>query len=147
MLNFKHSSIINAPVEVLWKFYQRHDVVQLLIPPWQPIQVIRRQGGLYIGAITEFRCVLGALSFTWVARHTECEEYRFFTDELISGPFEFWRHVHKFEPENSKTRLTDEIDFSMPGGDTVDFFTGWLIKSQLEAMFRYRHQVTTQECE
>ncbi|MEO1377507.1 MAG: cyclase, partial [Cyanobacteria bacterium J06635_10] len=59
MLDFKHSSVINAPVEIVWEFYQRADVVKLLIPPWQPIQVIRREGGLGIGAITEFRLFLG----------------------------------------------------------------------------------------
>ena len=147
MLDFKHSSVINASVEKVWKFHQRPDVLKLLIPPWQPIQVIRRDGGLAIGTITEFRLFLGPLSLTWLARHSECEEYRFFTEELISGPFEFWLHKHKFEPENGKTRLTDEISFSMPGGEPVDFFSGWLIKTQLEAMFRYRHQVTRQECE
>jgi ligand-binding SRPBCC domain-containing protein len=147
MLNFKHSSVINVPVEVVWEFHQRADVVKLLIPPWQPIQAIRREGGLAIGAKTEFRLFLGPLSSTWIARLTECQEFRFFTEEQISGPFEFWQHQHKFEPENAKTRLTDEISFSLPGGESVDFVSGWLIKSQLEGMFRYRHQVTRRECE
>ncbi|MDB9482186.1 cyclase, partial [Dolichospermum circinale CS-537/05] len=38
MLHFKHSSIINAPVEVVWKFHERPDIIQLLTPPWQPVQ-------------------------------------------------------------------------------------------------------------
>ena len=147
MLDFKHSSIINAPVEVVWNFHQRTDVVKLLIPPWQSIQVIRREGGFGIGAKTEFRLFLGPLSITWVACHTETEEYRFFIEEQISGPFEFWRHHHNFESENGKTRLTDEITFSLPGGESADFISGWLVKSQLDGMFRYRHQVTKQECE
>ncbi|MEO1431919.1 MAG: SRPBCC family protein [Cyanobacteria bacterium J06632_19] len=147
MLDFKHSSIINAPVEVVWKFHQRADVVKLLIPPWQSIQVIRREGIFGIGTMTEYRLFLGALSITWLARHTECEEYGFFTEEQISGPFEFWRHQHNFERENNQTRLTDEIIFSLPGGEAVDFMSGWLIKSQLEGMFRYRHQITKRECE
>ena len=76
MLDFKHSSIINASVEVVWKFHQRPDVIKLLIPPWQSIQVIRREGGFGIGAKTEFRLFLGPLSITWVARHTQTEEYQ-----------------------------------------------------------------------
>ncbi|MDD1437932.1 cyclase, partial [Dolichospermum sp. ST_sed10] len=42
MLHFKHSSIINAPVEVVWKFHERSDILQILTPPWQPVQVVRR---------------------------------------------------------------------------------------------------------
>ncbi|WP_375509473.1 SRPBCC family protein [uncultured Nostoc sp.] len=147
MLHFKHSSIINATPEVVWKFHERADILQLLNPPWQPVQVVRREGGLNVGAITEFRLFLGPLPLTWLARHTECEKYRLFTDEQISGPFESWVHRHELEPEYGKTKLTDAISFSMPGGGTVEFVSGWLIQVQLEAMFRYRHYVTKRECE
>jgi ligand-binding SRPBCC domain-containing protein len=147
MLHFKHSSLIAAPLEVVWKFHERPDILQLLTPPWQPVQVIRREGGLKEGAITEFRLFPGLLPLTWLARHTECEKYRLFTDEQISGPFESWIHRHEFTPENDKTRLTDAISFSMPGGDGVEFVSGWLVQAQLEAMFRYRHYVTKRECE
>jgi ligand-binding SRPBCC domain-containing protein len=71
MLHFTHSSIINAPVEVVWKFHERHDVLQLLTPPWKPVQVLRREGGLDEGPITEFRLFLGLLPLTWLARHTD----------------------------------------------------------------------------
>ncbi|MFH7024297.1 MAG: SRPBCC family protein [Heteroscytonema crispum UTEX LB 1556] len=147
MLQFKYSSVINAPVEVVWRFHERPDILQLLTPPWQPVQVIRREGGLGVGAITEFRLFLGLLPLTWLARHTEYEEYRLFTDEQISGPFESWTHRHEFEAENGKTRLTDAITFSIPGGEPVEFISGWLVQAQLEAMFRYRHEVTKRECE
>ncbi|KAB8318978.1 SRPBCC family protein [Tolypothrix campylonemoides VB511288] len=147
MLLFKYSSVINAPVEVVWKFHERPDVLQLLTPPWQPVQVLRREGGLGKGAITEFRLFLGPLPLRWLARHTQYEEYRLFTDEQISGPFDSWVHRHLFEPENGKTRLTDEISFSMPGGQPVEFVSGWLVQVQLEAMFRYRHHITKQDCE
>ncbi|MEH2395087.1 MAG: SRPBCC family protein [Nostoc sp.] len=147
MLHFKHSSVINALPEVVWKFHERPDILQLLNPPWQPVQVVRREGGLNVGAITEFRLFLGPLPLTWLARHTECEKYHLFADEQISGPFESWVHRHEFEPENGKTRLTDAISFSMPGGGTVEFVSGWLVQVQLEAMFRYRHYVTKRECE
>lgn len=148
MLHFKHSSLINAPVEVVWKFHERPDILQLLTPPWQPVQVVRREGGLEEGGITEFRLFLGPLPLTWLARHTEYEQYRLFTDKQISGPFESWVHRHEFEvAENDTTRLTDAISFSMPGGDAVDLMSGWFVQLQLEAMFRYRHYVTKRECE
>ncbi|NJL11273.1 MAG: SRPBCC family protein [Calothrix sp. SM1_7_51] len=147
MLQFKYSSVIDAPVEVVWKFHERSDILKILTPPWQPIQVVRRDGRLQIGSITEFRLFLGFLPLTWLARHTEYEEFRLFTDEQMSGPFEFWKHKHIFEPEGEKTRLTDEIYFSLPGGDAADLMAGWLVQMQLDAMFRYRHQITKRECE
>ncbi|MGH1396406.1 MAG: SRPBCC family protein [Trichormus sp.] len=147
MLHFQHSSVINAPVEVVWQFHERSDILQLLTPPWQPLQVVRREGGLTVGAITEFRLFLGVLPLTWLARHTEYEKNQYFTDVQISGPFDSWIHRHRFEPEGDKTKLTDDISYVMPGGDTVEFIGGWLVQAQLEAMFRYRHFVTKRECE
>ncbi|MEA5583283.1 SRPBCC family protein [Nodularia harveyana UHCC-0300] len=147
MLHFQHSSVINAPLEVVWKFHERPDILQLLNPPWQPVQVVRREGGLAVGATTEFRLFLGPLPLTWLARHTEYEQNRLFIDEQISGPFESWVHRHEFTAERGKTKLTDDISFSMPGGVSVELISGWLIKAQLEAMFRYRHHVTKRECE
>ena len=147
MLQFQHSSLIDAPVEVVWNFHERPDILQLLTPPWQPVEVVRREGGLEVGAISEFCLFLGPLPLKWLARHTEYEKNRLFTDEQIAGPFESWTHRHQFAQENGKTRLTDAIAFSMPGGEPLEFLGGWLVLAQLEAMFRYRHHVTKRECE
>jgi len=147
MLHFQHTSIINAPPAVVWKFHERPDILQLLTPPWQPVRVVRREGGLEVGAITEFKLFLGPVPLTWLARHTECDKYRLFTDTQISGPFESWIHRHQFQPENGKTKLIDDVSYVMPGGETIEFIGGWLIQAQLEAMFRYRHYVTKRECE
>jgi ligand-binding SRPBCC domain-containing protein len=147
MLHFQRSITIDAPVEVVWGFHERSDILQLLTPPWQPVQVIRHQGGLEVGAISEFRLFLGIFPVRWLARHTECEQYRMFADQQIDGPMEYWVHRHQFTPENGKTRLTDEIDFTILGGWLSELLLGWWVKERLEQMFRYRHAVTKRECE
>ncbi len=146
MLHFRYSSVINAPVEVVWDFHTRPDILQLLTPPWQPVEIVRREGGLDVGAITEFRIFLGPLPVQWLAVHTECQPYRLFTDEQQQGPMESWVHRHQFSSEEGKTRLTDAITFSVPGGVWVEnLLSGW-VDARLEDMFRYRHTVTQREC-
>lgn len=147
MQNFQRSTLIDAPVEVVWDFHERPDILQLLTPPWQPIEVVRREGGLEVGAISEFCIFLGPLPIKWVAVHTEYEKNRLFTDEQREGPFESWIHRHQFAQENGKTRLTDAISFAMLGGEPLEFLGGWLVQAQLEQMFQYRHEVTKRECE
>ncbi len=147
MLHFKHSSLIDAPVEVVWSFHERPDILQILTPPWQPVQIIRREGGLDVGAISEFRLWLGFLPIQWLARHTECQKPRLFTDQQIAGPMEYWAHQHQFEAENGKTRLTDAIAYKIPGGWLAELLLGWWVNSRLEQMFRYRHTVTQRECQ
>ena len=48
--------------------------------------------------------------------------------------------------ENGKTRLSDEIEFALPGGSLTESLAGWLAIAQLQQMFSYRHQVTQREC-
>ncbi len=147
MPKFSYSSLINAPVETVWKFHEQPDILQKLTPPWQPVKIVRREGGLDVGAISEFLIFIGPIPVRWIARHTACEKNRLFIDEQASGPMENWTHRHEFVPENGQTRLTDSIDFSVPGGWLVNILLGGFICDRLQDMFRYRHQVTKKECE
>lgn len=147
MLHFQFSSLIDAPVEVVWNFHERQDILQILTPPWQPVQIIRREGGLGIGAISEFRLLLGPIPVRWLARHTEYKQYQLFTDQQIDGPMQSWTHRHQFTSENGQTRLTDKIDYELPGGWLIELLLGWWVDSRLQEMFRYRHQTTKRECE
>jgi ligand-binding SRPBCC domain-containing protein len=146
MLKFQFSSLIDAPVEVVWEFHERQDILQLLTPPWQPVQIVRREGGLDVGAISEFRLMLGFLPIRWIARHSECKKPYLFVDIQEEGPMRSWTHRHQFQPQNDRTRLTDEISYELPGGWLAEFCLGWWVDSRLKDMFRYRHQVTQQYC-
>lgn len=147
MLRFEFSSLIDAPVEIVWNFHERSDILQLLTPPWQPVEIIRREGGLGVGAISEFRLWVGFIPIRWIAHHTQCIPYQLFVDEQVEGPMQSWIHRHQFQSENEQTRLTDIIEYELIGGEIAEPFLEWWINSRLEDMFRYRHRVTQQECQ
>ena len=142
MLKFEYSSLIDSSVEKVWAFHERSDILEILTPPWQPVKVIRREGGLGVGAITEFRLFLGFIPIKWIARHTECIERKLFVDEQIEGPMKSWLHRHEFEQENGNTRLTDRIKYEIPGGFIAELLLGWWVELRLRDMFKYRHEIT-----
>ena len=147
MLHFKRTIEIDAPVEIVWQFHERPDILELLTPPWQPVTVVRREGGLGVGAMTEFLIQLGPIPVKWVACHTECEPNRLFVDEQIDGPMESWVHRHQFVAKQGKTYLTDAIAFEMPGAGLSEMAIGWWVRDRLNDMFAYRHRTTKEECE
>lgn len=147
VLTFSHSSVIDAPVSRVWQFHERPDILQILTPPWQPVTVVRREGGLGVGAETEFRLHFGAIAIPWLARHSHCEENRLFIDEQIEGPLSLWIHRHEFGEEGGKTRLSDRISYELPASPWSEWLVGWFVEERLRDMFRYRHQVTKRECE
>lgn len=147
MLHFEKTSIIDASPEVLWRFHERSDILQLLTPPWQPVQIIRREGGLGVGAISEFRLWIGIVPVQWIAVHTACEPNRYFVDEQKTGPMASWQHHHQFEALGTQTKLTDAIAFSLPGGQSIESLLDWWVNSRLSDMFDYRHRITKLHCE
>ncbi len=147
MLNFQYSSVIDADVTTVWQFHERQDILDILTPPWQPVKVIRREGGLGVGAITEFRLMLLVIPVRWVSEHVECQANQVFVDRQVEGPMVSWVHRHQFIPEQGKTRLIDSIEYEIPGGWLAEMLLGWWVNSRLKEMFRYRHEVTKQECE
>ena len=147
MLNFQYSSLIDADVKTVWQFHERPDILDILTPPWQPVKVIRREGGLGVGAITEFRLMLLVIPVRWLAKHIECEPNKVFVDRQVEGPMKSWVHRHQFIPEEGKTKLVDSIEYEIPGGWLAEMVLGWWVDSRLKEMFRYRHEVTKRECE
>jgi ligand-binding SRPBCC domain-containing protein len=152
MLNFEKSSLIHAPVEAVWRFHERPDILKILTPPWQPVQIIRREGGLGVGALSEFRLWIGIIPVQWISVHTESvhvenEPNCYFVDEQQTGPMASWQHRHQFEAQGEHTRLTDAIAFALPGGQPVESLLDWWVNARLSDMFDYRHRVTRLHCE
>jgi ligand-binding SRPBCC domain-containing protein len=147
MLTFSWHSLIHAPVQTLWSFHERSDVLQLLTPPWQPVRVIRREGGLAVGAMTEFQLQILFVPIRWVARHVESDPPHFFCDRQIDGPMTSWLHRHEFIAQGEDTHLIDTIDYEIPGGWLAELLLGYWVNARLRDMFRYRHQVTQAMCE
>jgi ligand-binding SRPBCC domain-containing protein len=140
---FVKSSLIHAPVATVFAFHEREDALQLLSPPFPPLKVISRTGGIRAGA----RVVIRIGPMTWVAAHTAYVPNTLFVDELVSGPFARWVHRHEFSEEDGACRLTDRVSFALPGGALTNALSAWAVRLGLRQMFAYRHAVTQKHCE
>jgi ligand-binding SRPBCC domain-containing protein len=135
---------IDAPVSTVFAFHEREDALPLLSPPFPPVRVVSREGGIAVGARVELR-IAGLVR--WVARHTAFERDRLFVDEQLEGPFARWTHRHEFEDLGGRTRLTDRITYALPGGRFTQWLAPLLVTPGLHQMFRHRHRVTRAHCE
>lgn len=140
---FVKSTLIHAPVSTVFAFHERADALELLSPPFPPLTVISRTGGIQAGA----RVVIRIGPITWVAAHTEYVRDALFVDELVSGPFARWVHRHEFSDEHGACRLTDRVSFALPGGAAVNTLSAWAVRLGLRQMFAHRHAVTRKHCE
>jgi ligand-binding SRPBCC domain-containing protein len=141
---FVRRLVVHAPVDAVFAFHEREDALPLLSPPFPPVRVVSRRGGIAAGARVDLR--IGPVR--WLALHTTCERNRLFVDEQIAGPFASWVHRHEFEAIDAQTtRLTDHVTFTLPGGPIVNALLGRIVALSLVPMFVHRHRVTRRMCE
>lgn len=143
MPSFTKSVEIDAPVWTVFGFHERDDALPLLTPAFPPVRLISKTPGIAAGT----RVVLRVGPVRWVALHTAYEKNRLFIDTQVEGPFAHWVHRHEFEDLGERTRLTDTVEFRLPGGRFLNALLGWAAQLGLKRMFTHRHAVTKRICE
>jgi len=141
---FVQQLVVQAPVATVFAFHERDDALPRLSPPFPPMRVVSRTGGIRTGARVDLR--IGPVR--WLALHTDYRVNELFVDEQIAGPFASWVHRHEFEALGPHTtRLTDRVTFQLPGGPVVNALFGQFAAWSLIPMFRFRHRATKAACE
>lgn len=83
-------------------------------------------GRMALGDTVTWRARHFGISWRATSRITAYDRPRTFTDEMERGPFRRWRHVHRFEPTATGTRMVDEVDYAAPV--PVPFLHGYMVR-------------------
>lgn len=135
MQHFMKKSSFPVPVDQLFAWHERPGAFERLNPPWSPVRVVDRSGGISDGA--QITIAVPPVGLRWSLKHSNYDLNRQFTDVQQRGPFKYWRHDHLFSSTSDTTsQLEDRIAFEPPCG-----LGGWYVKNKLESVFRYRHEV------
>jgi uncharacterized protein (TIGR01777 family) len=131
-----------VPAEEAFAWHARPGAFERLAPPWERIEILERRGGVEDGARTVLRMRTGPVSTRWVAVHRDCVDGRQFADEQVEGPFSYWRHLHRFDPDGPDTSTaTDRIEYAPPFGTLGAAAETWVARPRIERMLRYRHRL------
>ena len=98
MQTFVKRTEMPVSADELFTWHERPGAFERLNPPFDPVEVEERTGGLEIGSRTVIRAKIGPVPQRWVAEHTAYEKGRLFRDEMRSGPFHTWIHTHRCVP-------------------------------------------------
>ena len=133
-MGIEYASIIDHPLDEVFAWHTRPGAMRRLVPPWQPMRVIKETESLADG--TAILGLPGGLR--WVARHDPAGYHPpnqfvdvLSSDGLMTMPprvIGWWRHTHRFSADGpGKTRMLDEVDTTVPG-------------AALRSTFAYRHR-------
>lgn len=136
------------PAEQVFDWHMRPGAFERLCPPWEQVQVIRRDEPFGEGSRVELLMRTGPFRQRWIAEHREFIPGRQFRDIQVSGPFRQWEHTHRMEPDGPDACfLEDRIEYRLPGGAVGAAVAGSAVRRRLERTFQYRHQVTARDLE
>ncbi len=141
---FIKRSRFDAPVEEVFQWHARPGALERLSPPWDPLDVRFKDGGIEKGArvVMKMKAAPLPLKITWTAEHTDYDENRMFRDRQVKGPFSRWIHTHRFEPDGPRAcRMEDHIEYALPVPPFGHLFGNAFVQKKLERIFRFRHSV------
>jgi ligand-binding SRPBCC domain-containing protein len=72
-------------------------------------------------------------------RITEFEPPHRFVDEMVSGAFHRFRHVHEFSAEDGDTRMVDVLDFASPFGPLGRLADALVLRRYMTAFLQRRN--------
>ena len=142
MTTFVRRSRLPVSREALYQWHARPGAFERLTPPWTPVEVVERTGGIEDGARLVMRLHAGPVPIRWTAVHRGHQPGRQFQDEQVEGPFRRWLHTHRFlDDEQGGAVLEDQVEFELPGGPLGRLGEPFALRA-LRRMFRFRHART-----
>lgn len=156
------------PVETVFDFFANPENLPCLMPEWQQARiehstlaaapwrpgtdhssVASSAAGQGTRMTITFRPFPHApFRVSWEAEITDFEWDNHFCDVQHRGPFTYWRHCHRLEPQSrgvlQGTLLQDHVEYELPLGPLGDLANRLFIQRQMESIFEYRQKLTAE---
>lgn len=145
MRQFRHAFTVNADIDRIWEFYTDIGHLQVISPPHMQLRLIK---STHQKIVQGSEVWLTGILFTrsnWHSRITSLAPYEY-VDEMLTGRFRMWKHLHGFRKIADKTEVIDEVDFELHYGLLGKIFESY-VSSQLEKIFAHRKQATIKALE
>ena len=140
MRKFRHAFTVNADIDRIWEFYTDIGHLQVISPPHMQLRLIKSTHQKIVQGSEVWLTGILVIRSNWHSRITSLAPYEYL-DEMLTGRFRVWKHLHGFRKIRDKTEVIDEVDFELHYGLLGRIFEGY-VYSQLEKIFVHRKQAT-----
>lgn len=141
MKHFKHAFIVNSNIDKVWEFYTNINHLKIITPKKMKIKILKTHSEILEEGAEAWLQAKLIVDSKWHSKITHFVPYEY-VDEMISGRFKTWRHLHKFNKiDDSSTQIIDQIDFQLHYGLLGNLFEGYVMR-RLTEIFEHRKQAT-----
>jgi ligand-binding SRPBCC domain-containing protein len=143
MYQLKTEQKIPATIEEVWDFISSPRNLKHITPAQMGFEITNEPiaDKMYTGMIISYKVapILG-IKMNWVTEITHVQDHEFFIDEQRLGPYTMWHHQHHIQPIDGGVIMKDIVSYIPPMGFLGDIANSIFIKSQLDAIFAFRHK-------
>jgi ligand-binding SRPBCC domain-containing protein len=143
---------VNCPIDRVWEFYTDIKHLDIITPPEIELKITNATSQKLIqGSEFWLEGKLMILKSKWRSAIKSIIPYQYL-DEMLTGPLNKWRHLHKFNDINlnnnvqKQTEVIDEVEFELPYNSVGKLFEGY-VSRRLEKFFDYRKAATIKSLE
>ena len=142
MKTFRHSFVVNSPIDKVWDFYTDLHHLEIITPKRLDLQVLESSSNrISLGQTASFSSKL-LTKVTWNTKITACKPYTYVDEMSNHALFKHWRHTHVFHKMNeNQTKIEDDIEFELRYGFVGKMFE-WYALDKLKQIFAHRQQKT-----
>lgn len=136
----RQEQVIPRPVDTVFKFFCDAQNLERLTPDLLGFQILTPSPiQMAVGTRIAYRIKLWGIPMRWLTGIEDWEPPHRFVDLQLRGPYQHWRHLHRFEPtENGGTLMIDEVELQVRGGPLGALAYGLIVKRSLREIFSYR---------
>jgi ligand-binding SRPBCC domain-containing protein len=135
-------SLIHCDIQDLFDFHLDVKNLQAISPKNIKVTLLNENFIPKEGEVLRLKTVKNFIPIMWEVQIAKLQPPNLLVDKALKSPFSFWEHSHSFTQEqNGMCELRDVVRYKAPFG-FVGVLFDFIIRYELDAMFKFRHQVT-----
>ncbi|MEO8639639.1 MAG: NAD(P)H-binding protein [Chloroflexota bacterium] len=131
--------LVDRPIDEVFAFFAKPENLARITPRSLGFELISTDTRLREGLQVDYRVrpLLG-VPLSWRSLIAQYDPPYGFRDIQLKGPYRSWDHRHSFVAVGDRTRVTDDVEYSLPLGPLGSFAHTTVVRGQLEEIFRHR---------
>ena len=125
-----------------WDFLSNPKNLAVITPPHMGFHILSgADRPMFQGQIIQYIVKpFPLVSTKWVTEITHVQKGSYFVDEQRFGPYSLWHHKHFIKEVPDGVEMEDIIDYKLPFGFLGQIMHPFLVKKQLQKIFRFREK-------
>ena len=143
MYTLQRLQLVDRPLDQVFDFFQKPENLAAITPPSLDFQLLSPSPvPMEQGRVIDYTIRVMGVKLRWRSLISDHQPPLRFVDQQLKGPYSFWHHEHRFEDLGDRTRLIDEVHYTLPLYlPFSSLIHRFYVRPRLEDIFDYRAQV------